>query len=133
MTLTIDDRLAIADLIHRHGHVVDTGELDQMETLFTSDVVYDVSDFNGQRLIGIDAIKAAALALGDQNPVGHHVTNVVVSEGPDGTAHVLSKGIGVNRDGSCGSVVYEDTLARTPHGWRINHRTVTGRRSPLSR
>jgi hypothetical protein len=36
-------------------------------------------DFNGQELVGIDAITEAALALGERNPVGHHVTNVVVS------------------------------------------------------
>jgi SnoaL-like domain len=133
MTLTADDRLAIADLIHRHGHLVDSGELDQLDAIFTTDVVYDVSDFNGQKLIGIDAIREAALALGERNPLGHHVTNVVVSEGAGGTVCAQSKGIGVSADGTCGSVVYEDTLIKTRDGWRISRRAIIGRRTPLSR
>jgi hypothetical protein len=34
-------------------------------------------------------------------------------------------------DGSAGSVTYEDTLERTAAGWRITHRIVRGRRTPL--
>jgi SnoaL-like domain len=102
MPLTIEDRLAIGDLICRHGHLIDAGELDRLDELFTSDVVYDVSDFTGESLLGLEAIREAALALGERNPLGHHVTNLVMSaEGEDEvTAH--SKGIGVNRTGARG-------------------------------
>jgi len=34
-------------------------------------------------------------------------------------------------NGNCGSVVYEDALARGPHGWRITRRTIRARRTPL--
>jgi hypothetical protein len=51
--------------------------------------------------------------------------------------HALSKGIGINADGTIGSVTYsvtyEDTIVRGGSGWRISHRTVRARRVPLTR
>ncbi|KOV68725.1 nuclear transport factor 2 family protein [Streptomyces sp. MMG1121] len=132
MALTSEDRLAITELIAMHGHLVDDGLLDRLEELFTPDVVYDVTDFGQDPLVGVAAIRAAALALGAGNPVAHHVTNVVVHEAADGSARARSKGLGVRADGSCGSVTYDDILVRTPDGWRIGHRTVTARRVPLN-
>ena len=44
-----------------------------------SDVIYDVSDLGGGVLHGLAAIEGAARALDDQDPVAHHVTNVVVT------------------------------------------------------
>jgi hypothetical protein len=44
-----------------------------------------------------------------------------------------SKGIGVNSDGTSGTVIYEDTMVRTAAGWRISRRRVRARRSPLKR
>jgi 3-phenylpropionate/cinnamic acid dioxygenase small subunit len=129
--VTVADRLAIHELIALHGHLMDDGAFDRMGELFTADVVYDVSAFGFGELVGRDAITVAARALGDRNPLGHHVTNIVVTEDPDGTVRVRSKGIGVNADGSTGSVVYDDVVARHPGGWRISYRKVTPRRVPL--
>jgi hypothetical protein len=133
MTLTIEDRLAIGDVICRHGHLIDAGELDRLDELFTRDVVYDVSDFTGESLIGLEAIRQAALALGERNPLGHHVTNVVITEEGKDDVTAQSKGIGVNSDGTSGTVIYEDTMVRTAAGWRISRRRVRARRSPLKR
>jgi hypothetical protein len=49
-------------------------------------VVYDVEDLGGGILHGIGAIRDAAQSLGDQNPLGHHATNVVVESLDDDTA-----------------------------------------------
>jgi hypothetical protein len=132
MTLSPADRAAIVELISLHGHLFDDGDLDRLDVLFTPSVVYDVSELGGGALRGIDAIRTAALALGDGNPVGHHVTNVVVTERGDGTVGVRSKGIGVNTDGTVGSVTYEDAVVATEAGWRIDHRRVVPRRVPLN-
>lgn len=129
--MDLQDRVAITELISLHGHLVDAGE--PPDRLFTPDVGYDVSALGGGVLVGPKAVWEAGLALGDGNPVGHHVTNIVLTEvGPDEVAS-LSKGLGVMADGSCGSVTYEDTLVRTPAGWRISHRKVLPRRRPLGR
>ncbi|MFG3018903.1 hypothetical protein ACGFZQ_10195 [Streptomyces sp. NPDC048254] len=62
------------------------------------------------------AVREAAWTLGATNPVAHHVTNVVVTAWADD---------------SCGSVSYDDTAVRIADGWRISHRRVSPRRTPL--
>ncbi|MEJ3746483.1 nuclear transport factor 2 family protein [Actinomycetes bacterium KLBMP 9797] len=133
MTLTAEDRTAITDLINRHGHLCDSGELDRMHELFTANVVYDVTDLGGGVLTGLATLRDAALALGEGNPVAHHVTNIVLTEAADDLVHALSKGIGINTDGTIGSVTYEDTITCGDSGWRISHRIVRARRVPLMR
>jgi 3-phenylpropionate/cinnamic acid dioxygenase small subunit len=129
VTLAPDDRAEITELLARHGHLFDDGEFDRLDLLFTASVRYDVTAFGGGVLEGIEAIRAATLALGDRNPVGHHVTNVVLTEQPDGSVRARSKGIGVYADGTAGSVTYEDEIVRTDDGWRIDARTVAPRRA----
>ncbi|WP_330230268.1 nuclear transport factor 2 family protein [Nocardia sp. NBC_00508] len=129
--LTPEDRLAITDLINLHGHLADRGDFDGLHTLFAEGVIYDVSALGGGVLVGLSAYREAALALGEANPVAHHVTNIVVDEAPDGTVHVVSKGLGVMAGGSFGSVTYEDSVERAVGGWRITRRVVRPRREPL--
>ena len=131
MALTADDRLAITDLLHRHGHLIDHGDFAGLTAVFTEDAAYDVRALGGGVLAGPAGIRAAALALGTGNPVAHHVTNIVLDEVADGTVHAVSKGLGIMADGSAGSVTYQDTVERTAAGWRITHRVVRPRRTPL--
>jgi 3-phenylpropionate/cinnamic acid dioxygenase small subunit len=132
MSVSLEDRMAVTDVISRHGHLVDAGELDRLGELFTPDVTYDVSALGGEPLVGLAAIVAASLRLGPGNPVAHHVTNVVVDRLDHDRVTARSKGFGVRADGTIGSVVYQDILVRSPDGWRISHRTVRPRRTPLS-
>ncbi|WP_432835382.1 nuclear transport factor 2 family protein [Dactylosporangium sp. CA-092794] len=125
MTLSMEDRIAITDLIHLHGHLVDRSDFAGLRAVFAEDVVYDVRALGGGVLDGVDGMRAAAEALGDAGPVAHHVTNVVLSESPDGSVRALSKGLGVLRDGRVGSVAYDDTVRRLSDGWRITHRVIT--------
>jgi hypothetical protein len=127
----IDERLAIYQLIALHGHLMDMGEFERLDELFAADVVYDLEDFGFGVLHGIDAIREAALELGERNPVAHHVTNVIVGEPGARGIPVRSKGLAVNADGSCGSVVYDDVVERAERGWRITYRKVIPRRTPL--
>jgi ketosteroid isomerase-like protein len=133
MALSEQDRIDINDLINLHGHLTDAGELDQAGELFTPDVIYDLGDLGHGSLHGTAAMRKAALALGTANPVGHHVTNIVITEAGDGSARVQSKGIGVNADGTAGSVAYDDIVTRQPGGWKISYRKVTAKRAALGR
>lgn len=132
MSLALEDRLAIMELISSHGHLVDDGSLERFDELFTADVVYDLTDFGQGRLVGIAAVREAALALGAANPVAHHVTNIVIADSADGRPRVRSKGLGIKADGSCGSVTYDDIAVRATDGWRVCHRKVSARRTPLN-
>jgi hypothetical protein len=131
MKLTTDDRLAIYELVSLHGHLMDGGEFERLDELFTPDVAYDLSAYGQGTLRSISAIVDAARTLGDANPVAHHVTNILITEIADATVSVVSKGIGVRADGSCGSVVYHDEIRREAAGWRIAKRRVIPRRDPL--
>ena len=104
MPLTLEDRLAITELIALHGHLVDKGELDRAAEVFTPDVEYDLTDF-------------------DQG-TGEELA--------DGQVRVRSKGLGIRTDGSCGSVTYVDTVVRVGAGWRIARRRLEARRVPLN-
>jgi hypothetical protein len=131
MALTTDDRLAIYELIALHGHLMDAGDFDRLDELFTEDFVYDVEALGFDSLKGAEALTHASRALGDDNPLGHHVTNAVIVTDDDDIATVRSKGIGVLADGTSGTVIYEDIVRRTAAGWRIAYRTVIPRRRPL--
>jgi 3-phenylpropionate/cinnamic acid dioxygenase small subunit len=133
MPLTIEDRLAIYELVSLHGHLMDNGEFHRLGEIFTSDIIYDVTDFGFGELRGFAAITQASLALGDGNPLAHHVTNVVIAEIAGDVVRVLSKGIGIRTDGTSGSVTYDDRVRRVADGWRIARRTVVARRKPLQR
>jgi ketosteroid isomerase-like protein len=131
MALSAQDRIDITDLINLHGHRTDAGDLDRLDELFTPDVTYDVTGFGFGALHGAAAIREAALALGDANPVGHHVTNIVITAIDGRSARARSKGIGIAADGTAGSVTYDDIVTHGPDGWKISHRTVTPRRTAL--
>ncbi|MET8873367.1 nuclear transport factor 2 family protein [Nocardia sp. NPDC004604] len=130
MALSAQDRIEIGDLIALHGHLMDTGELDRMDELFTAGITYDLNDFGLGELRGIPALREAAGALGAGNPVGHHITNVVIAEA-DGAVRVRSKGIGIHADGSSSSVEYDDTVVHEAGGWRISYRKVIAHRVAL--
>jgi 3-phenylpropionate/cinnamic acid dioxygenase small subunit len=131
MALEAQDRLEIYELLALHGHLMDAGEFDRLGELFTEDFVYDLDALGHGQLQGAGALVEASLALGDNNPLGHHVTNALVTESTGDEALVRSKGIGILADGTSGTVVYEDVVRRTPQGWRIARRTVVPRRRPL--
>jgi 3-phenylpropionate/cinnamic acid dioxygenase small subunit len=132
MTLDIDDRIAITDLINLHGHHADDGDFDAMLGLFTEDVVYDLTGVGLAKIVGHDEIRALAREIGSDNPVAHLVTNIVLRPvGPD-EVHARSKGIAVMGNGSAGSATYDDVVVRTGAGWRISERRIVARREPLS-
>ncbi|MEV4235655.1 MULTISPECIES: nuclear transport factor 2 family protein [unclassified Nocardia] len=130
MALSAQDRFEIGDLIALHGHLMDAGELDRMDELFTAEIIYDLSDFGAGELRGIPALQEAAVALGNGNPVGHHITNVVIAE-VGGAVRVRSKGIGIYADGTSGSIEYDDTVVRGATGWRISYRRLIAHKVPL--
>lgn len=130
--LTAEDRWAIGETLSLHGHIFDEGHLDRLEELFTADVVYDVTDVGMRPLHGIDEIRRATLELGADNPVAHHVTNVVITSDDDDCVRARSKGIAVRENGRCASATYVDTLRREDGRWRISHRAILARRTPIS-
>ncbi|MEO6511330.1 MAG: nuclear transport factor 2 family protein [Nocardioides sp.] len=126
MSFSTADRLAIHELVSLHGHLADGRRAEDLGLLLTPEATYDVTRYGLGVVRGLPAlIELFTSAPGDQ-PVGHHVTNVIVTPDPDSgdRACVRSKGLSVMADGRAGTVVYEDDVVRTASGWRIHARTV---------
>jgi hypothetical protein len=127
--LDVADRLAIHELLGLYGHLIDERRWDELDAVFTADVVYDASDFGGPVTTSLVDLRAHWAGDEAQHPLAHHATNIVVTQDGDGTVRVLSKGIGVGRKGRVGSATYRDVVVHTPAGWRIARRTPTLRRA----
>jgi SnoaL-like domain len=124
MPLAAEDRLAIHELIALHGHLADDRRPEDLGLLLSADAVYDVEDYGLGKVTGLPAIQDLFSERPGQQPLGHHVTNIMVTERPDGTVHARSKGLAVMPDGGADTVTYDDTLVRTAAGWRIARRKV---------
>lgn len=130
LNITVEDRVAIHDVIALHGHVADDRAWDRLGEVFADDVVFDVTDYGYGTLHGLQAMQDLAHGTRDDadQPLGHHVTNIVVVGQDGGQVRARSKALAVAADGTSGSAVYEDVLRREPQGWRISHRKVIARR-----
>lgn len=139
MALSAGDRIAIHEVIALHSYLSEVGAEDRFDEVFTPDLVVDVAGIGLQQPRelakvadpsgALDAYIAAGRRRGPGTTVAVHVSNVVVS-GEGDIARAWSKGLTVDRSGSCASFTYQDRLVRTSRGWRIRHRTVTARSEP---
>jgi hypothetical protein len=120
----VEDRLAISEVLSLHGHIFDAGQLDRLEEIFTSEVVYDMSAVGIGVFEGIETVRRAAASMGDSGPLAHHITNVLISSDEDDVATAQSKGLMLMRDGTLESVTHLDTLRRHDGQWRISHRII---------
>jgi 3-phenylpropionate/cinnamic acid dioxygenase small subunit len=125
------DRLDIAEVLARQSHIVDRGELETLDAVFTADAVYDMSAAGLPVMEGVDALRAGALRLGAENPIAHHVTNVFIARDGGDEVEVDSKGLMLTGDGRMRSVTHHDLFRRTAAGWRIARRTIVPQREPL--
>lgn len=125
--LNADDRLAIAHTLSLNGHLVDSGDLDRLGETFTADVVYELGAAGVGTVEGLEAVRGAArgMARAGAGPRAHHVTDIVITGGPDGVATAESKVLLLMRTGAVESAVQHDTLRREGGTWRVSHRAIT--------
>ncbi|HYC08425.1 MAG TPA: nuclear transport factor 2 family protein [Steroidobacteraceae bacterium] len=119
MSLDSGDLLAIHQLLALYGHIIDEREWHRVGELFTAGAIYDMAEFGLRVVHGAAAIGELWSRPDAAHPLAHHATDILVSEDPDGTVRVLSKGLGLGPGGRVGSVVYRDVVERTPAGWRF--------------
>jgi hypothetical protein len=131
-TLTVEDRIAIHDLLVLYGFILDERLWDRLDMLFTDDVVFEASAFGMPPMNGIEDIRRAWLDL-SVHPVAHHATNILILPGRAGVVRVASKGLGIDHKGRAHTIAYHDRLAHTEAGWRIAHRTAILLREGIGR
>ena len=127
MSLSVEDRLDIHQLLGLYGHLIDARQFSRLDEIFTHDAVFDLAGFDGTRYEGLVAI-VQMMRDSEQHPLAHHATNIVLELEGEGV-RALSKGIGVGNGGRVGSVTYTDRLVKTGSGWRIRERLCTLRRA----
>jgi hypothetical protein len=130
MTIDLADRFAIHELLGLYGHLIDQRRWDELDQVFTADVVYDATDFGQPITRSLADLRATWTGDLSTHPLAHHATNVVVTEDADCAVRVLSKGIGVGTRGRVGSVTYHDVVVKGPDGWRLAQRRAELRRPP---
>lgn len=129
MTFDPAEVMAIHQLIALYGHLIDEREWDRLGELFTDDLVFDTSSFEGGGVSqGLEVLRADWARPDMRHPHAHHATNIVVLSMTGDTAEVVSKGIGVGRNGRVGSVTYRDVMRKEAGSWRIARRIAALRK-----
>lgn len=125
----MSDRDEIIDLTIAYTWALDTKNLDALRDVFLPDATATLRNVD---CVGVDAIIAriggAVLRLDvTQHLVGNQQ---VVVDGDTATCRcqLQSQHVKAGTEGGDNYIVggrYDDRLVRTPHGWRIAHRTMT--------
>jgi len=126
---TLEDRLAIYELVALYGHVIDERQLTRASELFTIDAIYDVTGPSGELIVGATAIEHQWTTT-DRHPLAHHATNVLVTPRSENEADYAFKGMGVGFRKRVGSLLYRGHCVRTGEGWRFAKMVVTVREPP---
>jgi 3-phenylpropionate/cinnamic acid dioxygenase small subunit len=110
----------IIDLLARYAHVIDNRDWVQADQVFSSDVQL------GRTPVIADGIARLQELIGDAPAThGHNTTDVILDLRPDGSVRTWCKFYIVRGDGTLGSGDYQDTVVRTPQGWRVASRDVS--------
>lgn len=116
--LNLGDRLELHELAARYGDLIDARDWAGLDRVFTEDAVFDLSEVDGPRLAGLDAIREHM--QGARHPHAHLIVNVYVDAGPP--VELRSRVLGILDGRRVGSGWYRDTVVRTGRGWRVQCR-----------
>jgi hypothetical protein len=118
-----DDVVAIERIVNLYGIYVDEQRWDDLRQVFTDDAVLDVRPVDWV-MHGVAEIAAGYASV--VHPLGHHMTNMVLEDGPTPDECTgITKYITVRESGPPGTGMYRDRFVRTPDGWRISERIAT--------
>src|SRR5262249_50409271 len=94
--VTTDEIVAITQVVHLYGHIMDSAAWDRLGEVFAEDATFDITSFGGGVMVGLSGIYEA-FSRG-QHPPAHQVSNTYVEERDDGL-HALSKLFGPDWSG----------------------------------
>jgi len=128
VTLSIEDRLDIGDLLVRYATGIDRRDWDLFRTVFTEDCVSDYGDIGTWH--GVEEITSfmeqAHSAAGHTQ---HRITNQAVTataEGATARSYVDSVVMGLDgADGVQAIGFYDDVLVRADGRWQVARRSFT--------
>src|SRR5215510_1527850 len=125
--LTADDYIEIQQLYANYAHALDRGEGERFAATFVLD-----GEFTGGRGPGRGGEvrnpikgKDALLTMGSRGGLRHFNANLVITptpEGAKGSAYLLLFNARNIPATIVETAIYEDTLVKTPQGWRFKKR-----------
>ncbi len=124
MIRRLADELAVRDLVLTYARSVDRKDLPAVAACFTPDCAYEGSLARGTIA---DALASLRDAMNRYVRTMHFMgTQTVELDGDRAGAHTYCLAFHVRPDGALSTVAvrYDDTLVRTPDGWRIAARRV---------
>ena len=123
MPLSVDDRLAILDLMNQYNHCADGGDGEGFADTFTEDALFEgsMSSARGRE----ELVKV----IGSGGGSWKHWLNspIIEGDGDHATARVYLVRTGVGEGGAVellASGSYHDTLVRIDGEWKFTHRKV---------
>ena len=122
------DRLELHELPGRYGDAIDDRNWEGLGRIFTDDAVFDLTDIGGPRVEGLAEIRRY-MDEDATHPLTHLMTNIYVNEEDDGVK-MYFRIVARAKGGVFGTASYYDDVVKTPDGWRVRNRVITGRRRP---
>jgi SnoaL-like domain len=126
---TVEDRLAIQDVVVRYGYVLDDQAWDALGEVFTDEAVVDFRDHGSNPprglapFVGLDEIRRYFSEI-LTHPYQHMVVNHMIEDVSDDEAVVRSKTLCPVPGRMVTDIEYRDVVVRTPAGWRIKEKTT---------
>ena len=127
-SLTTQDYIDIQQLYARYNLAIDSGDAAGYADTFVADGVFNT--FKGREaLMGF----ASGYAAKGQTRNRHWNNNLVITptaEGASGTTYLLLVDISQKPPAIVTAVRYQDTLVKSPQGWRFKSRATKGDTAP---
>jgi hypothetical protein len=118
-SLTTQDYIDIQQLYARYNVAIDSGNAEDYANTFTNDGVFNT--FNGR-----DALLGFAKGYTGTNR-RHWNTNLVITpthDGAKGSVYLFMMDVSTRPPSIAAAIQYDDTLVKTPQGWRFKKRTT---------
>ncbi len=125
MTLSVEDKMAILELVARYNHAVDYGDSDAYVKTFTPDGIFTMGDWTMRGTEELRAFVEKKAQQGDLNT--RHWTSSHVVEG-DGDTATHSSYIMIIEMGEIPTIsatgIYHDKLKNVNGEWKFSRRQV---------
>ena len=127
MSLSADDKLAIAELLARSAYAFDEQDLEMLEACFTPDAVFSILIKGGDMIGPFEGREAVMKLYSDsmdaQTDVRRHVASNIFFKSETGDPQVISNLTLFATENATTKLlsvgVYQDTVRRTDDGWRV--------------
>ena len=130
--LTAQDYTEIQQLYARYNFAIDVNDAENMTAAFTDDGGF----YNGSRVNGIGHNGILAFMHNRKLDMRRHWnTNLMINstpEGVKGAVYLLIVDVGKRPPVIMSAAKYDDTLVKTPKGWRFKKRVVNNEGPPAA-